>query len=216
MKKSLYSLVLTDDVVKEVDSLAKERNTNRSNLINQILAEYVSFTTPEKRIRDIFTYIDSLLNTNTFNSFIEPYERTMSGKSSLEYKYRPTIKYEVELYKHEHTVIGELKVIFRTQSADLLYRLHDFFDLWTKMESIYLKDAFRNAEIRYSFENGKFTRTLAFPFGEKYTGEQTAKAISDYIGMFDDIVKGFVSGRYQSVTEIENRYLSYLNNSLII
>ncbi len=216
MKKSLYSLILTDDVVKEVDSLAKERNTNRSNLINQILAEYVSFTTPEKRINDIFTYIDSLLNANTFNSFIEPYERTMSVKSSLEYKYRPTIKYEVELYKHEHTVIGELKVIFRTQSADLLYRLHDFFELWTKMESIYLKDAFRNCEIRYSFENGKFTRTLAFPFGETYTGEQTAKAISDYIEMFDDIVKGSVSGRYQSVTEIENRYLSYLNNSLII
>ena len=86
MKKSLYSLILTDDVVKEVDSLAKERNTNRSNLINQILAEYVSFTTPEKRINDIFTYIDSLLNANTFNSFIEPYERTMSVKSSLEYK----------------------------------------------------------------------------------------------------------------------------------
>lgn len=216
MKKSLYSLILTDDVVKEIDSLAKERNTNRSNLINQILAEYVSFTTPEKRINDIFTYIDSLLNANTFNSFIEPYERTMSVKSSLEYKYRPTIKYEVELYKHERTVIGELKVIFRTQSADLLYRLHDFFELWTKMESIYLKDAFRNGEIRYSFENGKFTRTLAFPFDKTYTGEQTAKAISDYIEMFDDIVKGFVSGRYQSVTEIENRYLSYLNNSLII
>lgn len=215
MQKSLYSLILTDDIVDKIDALARERNTNRSNLINQILAEYVSFTTPEKRINDIFNSIDGLLNAQIFNSFIEPYERTMSVKSSLEYKYRPTIKYEVELYKHERGAIGELKVIFRTQSADLLYRLRDFFELWTRMEGIYLKNAFANKEINYSFDNGKFTRTLSYPYGETYTGEQTARAISDYIGMFDDIVKAYVAGR-GNVTEMENRYLSYLNNSLII
>lgn len=216
MKKSLYSLILTDDVVQKIDILAKERNTNRSNLINQILAEYVSFTTPEKKINDIFNYIDNLLNDSVFNSFIEPYERTMSVKSSLEYKYRPTIKYEVELYKHEHRVFGELKIIFRTQSIDLLYRLSDFFDSWTRLENLYLKNVFVNDEIKYTFDNGKFSRTLAFPYGTNYDGQQTAKAISDYIEMFDDIVKGYIAGKYRNIAEMENRYLSYLNNSLII
>ena len=38
MKKSMYSLMLADEVVKAVDELAAEHGTNRSNMINQILA----------------------------------------------------------------------------------------------------------------------------------------------------------------------------------
>jgi len=41
MAKSVYSLVLRDEVVAEIDRLAYRMNTNRSNMINQILAEYV-------------------------------------------------------------------------------------------------------------------------------------------------------------------------------
>ena len=48
MKKSVYSLVLMDDVVKAIDDMAYKLNTSRSNLINQILAEHVSFKTPVK------------------------------------------------------------------------------------------------------------------------------------------------------------------------
>ena len=54
MNKSVYSLVLMDNVVSEVDKLAYELGTSRSNLINQILAEYVRYTTPEMRMRAIF------------------------------------------------------------------------------------------------------------------------------------------------------------------
>ena len=39
MAKSVYSLVLRDEVVAEIDRLAYRMNTNRSNMINQILAE---------------------------------------------------------------------------------------------------------------------------------------------------------------------------------
>ena len=36
MKKSMYSLMLSEDVVNEIDKIAREQNTNRSNMINQI------------------------------------------------------------------------------------------------------------------------------------------------------------------------------------
>ena len=39
MNKTVYSLVLSDDVVEAVDRMAYARGTSRSNLINQILAE---------------------------------------------------------------------------------------------------------------------------------------------------------------------------------
>lgn len=215
MQKSLYSLILMDDVVREIDAIARKQNTNRSNLINQILAEYVSMVTPEQRIYNIFNCIDNLLGHNAFDSYIEPNESTMSLKSSLNYRYRPTIRYLVELYRTGENASGELKIIFRTQSQELLFRLAEFFELWTKMEKIYLKD-YSAQTINYSFENGKFTRTFAMPRDRIYDNEETARAISDYIRMFDDIVKGYLTGAYMSFTEMENRYLEYLNGSVVI
>ena len=62
MNKSVYSLVLMDNVVGEVDKLAYEMGTSRSNLINQILAEYVNYTTPERRINDVLSTIQQLMS----------------------------------------------------------------------------------------------------------------------------------------------------------
>ena len=50
MKKTLYSLMLNEEVVREIDALAHQLGTNRSALINQILADYTSVLTPERRI----------------------------------------------------------------------------------------------------------------------------------------------------------------------
>ena len=57
LSKSVYSVVLMDDVVDAVDRLAYEAGTNRSNMINRILAEYVQLATPEQRMQDIFSSI---------------------------------------------------------------------------------------------------------------------------------------------------------------
>ena len=84
MKKTLYSLMLSDEVVREIDLIAHGRGTNRSSLINQILAEYVSIMTPEKRIEDIFRAVESLMAPNReLVAFAYPNQTTMSLKSSL-------------------------------------------------------------------------------------------------------------------------------------
>ena len=59
--------------------------------------------------------------------FVSPNTMTMSLKSSLEYKYRPTVKYEVELCRGDSDSLGELTVIFRTQSASLIRSMTEFF-----------------------------------------------------------------------------------------
>ena len=121
MKKTLYSLMLNDEVVREVDMMAHRMGTNRSALINQILAEYVNYTTPERRINDVLSAIETLMTpSRELVPFFSPNSYSMSLKSSLEYKYRPTVKYEVELYRGHDESIGQLSVIFRTQSAALI------------------------------------------------------------------------------------------------
>ena len=97
VSKSVYSLVLSDDVVAAVDRAAYGLDTSRSNLINQLLADYVSFITPEKRRKDIFDSLASVLDS------FEPFQVQNRGsdsmlciRSPLRVKYNPTVRYTVE------------------------------------------------------------------------------------------------------------------------
>ena len=217
MKKNMYSLMLAEDVIQAIDELASEKNTNRSNLINQILADYVSLTTPEKHVRNIFDIIENFISRQSGNLlYSQPNDMTMSIKSPLQYHYRPTIRYEVEMYRTPRQTIGQLKIIFRTTSSELLVELTRFFKLWMQLENIYIKQFFSKGAIEYGLENGKFWRTFAVPNDSDYTEEQIGNAISQYIATFDEILKDFLAGRYSSTEELEKRYLQYLNSGVQI
>lgn len=217
MKKTMYSLMLAEEVVREIDRLAAEKGTNRSNLINQILAEYVSLTTPEKHVSNIFDFIENMIGKmDGFLLHAQPNDMTMSIKSSLQYHYRPTIRYEVEMYRMPDSTIGQLKIIFRTQSPELLVGLTRFFKLWMRLEDIYIKQYFPKDAIRYGMENGKFLRTFALPNDLEYSEEQIANAISNYIATFDEMLKSFLAEKYSSTQEMEQRYLAYLNSGVLL
>ncbi len=212
MRKSLYSLMLMDEVVRQIDMMALQQNTNRSNLVNQILAEYVSMITPEKRVNNIFRSIEELINQCGMGivPYVSPNQMTMSLKSSLEYKYRPTIKYEVSLNRSaEHGIIGELSVVFRTQSESLISAMTDFFRLWTKLENTYRKDV----NINYALYDGKFIRSIHIKPNVNYTNEEIGDNISTYIQVFDKLVKGYVSGSYNAA-EVEQLYLEYYSKGV--
>ena len=217
MKKNMYSLMLAEDVIQAIDELASEKNTNRSNLINQILADYVSLTTPEKHVRNIFDIIENFISRQSGDLlYSQPNDMTMSIKSPLQYHYRPTIRYEVEMYRTPRQTIGQLKIIFRTTSSELLVELTRFFKLWMQLENIYIKQFFSKGAIEYGLENGKFWRTFAVPNDSDYTEEQIGNAISQYIATFDEMLKDFLAGRYSSTEELEKRYLKYLNSGVQI
>lgn len=217
MKKTMYSLMLAEEVVRAIDELATEKGTNRSNLINQILAEYVSLTTPEKHVSNIFDFIENTIGRmNGFMLYAQPNDMTMSIKSSLQYHYRPTIRYEVEMFRMPDHTIGQLKIIFRTQSSELLVGLTRFFKLWVGLEEIYIKHFFPENAIRYGMENGKFLRTFAIPNDADYSEEQIASAISQYIATFDEMLKDFLAGKYSTTQQLEQRYLAYLNSGILL
>ena len=211
MKKTLYSLMLQDEVVREVDLLAHRLGTNRSALINQILAEYVNYTTPERRINDILSAIERFMAPSAdLIPFFAPNSSTMSLKSSLEYKYRPTVKYEVELYRGGGASIGELSVIFRTQSAPLIQSMTEFFRLWKRIEDTWLAPRL-TAPVEYALYDGKFTRSLAYP-GQDCTSQELAEAMSAYITLFDRLMKNYVSGRMDA-RDVETAYRTWLQGT---
>ena len=210
MKKTLYSLMLSDDVVRAVDELAHSLGTNRSSLINQILADYVSITTPERRINDIFHAVEQMLApSRELVPFFSPRALTMSLKSSLEYKYRPTVKYEVQLFRSTDGPLGELSVVFRTQSAALIEAMTQFFRLWKHTEDRLLAPLI-SEELDYALYDGKFVRTIAVPRGRDVTAEEVAEALSDYIKLFDRLMKGWLSGRLDA-NDVRSEYYAGLS-----
>ena len=193
MSKSLYSVILTDEIVYEIDRLALKQNTNRSNLINQILAQYVSYVTPEMKISSIFKTIEELINASThLVPEVVPQKSTMSLRGNLDYRYRPTIKYDVELFKTENDgAIGRLSVIFRTQSGELISRMNEFFKLWCYLET----NVFNN-NTAYSLSESRFIRSISLSKNQSYTPDEVADAISSYIKLFDDCMKNYLAGKY--------------------
>ena len=204
MKKTLYSLMLNDEVVREVDILAHRLGTNRSALINQILAEYVDYTTPERRINDVLSAIEQLMApSRELVPFFAPNTFSMSLKSSLEYKYRPTVKYEVELYRGTGESIGELSVVFRTQSGSLITAMTGFED--AHLAPLTGKRA------DYALYDGKFVRSISVPDKDCSTDE-LAGALAEYIKLFDKMMKNYLTGRMDE-HEIEAAYYSHMINS---
>ena len=209
MKKTLYSLMLSDDVVREIDNIAHRRGTNRSALVNQILAEYANLMTPERRISDIFRQIGEILGSDReLVPFVAPGASTMSMKSSLQYRYRPTVKYSVELYRNRETATGELSVVFRTQSEELLTAMDAFFRLWKRIEDELIASYLpRPAE--YALYSGRFTRTISLASGRDYSTGDVAAAISAYVRLFDRLMKGYLAGSLDAAA-VRNEYITWL------
>lgn len=201
MKKSVYSLVLSDDVVRAIDDMAYRLNTSRSNLINQILAERVSYKTPESLIRDIFDCMRTIMDSH-FQIQGQASDAMLSIRSPLRYKYKPTIRYRVELLKEtEKDVFGRLSVSFRTQSTQLISMLEGFFRLWYSLEKDYINDYFPEG-VEYVYSEGRFIRKLKISNQiSQASPDLLGNAIVGYIRLLDSEIKLYFA-------EIENTGIS--------
>lgn len=183
MKKSVYSLVLMDDVVAQVDRLAYSMHTNRSNMINQILAEYCSMMTPEKRMQSTLSQLEQLLGQVGFQSLAQPTGSMLMVRSALNYKYNPSVRYRVELFRAVEPEFGQLQVQLRTQNQELIYYVNEFMILWAKLEQSYLNHP------REKVENGRFIRNLRYNVAFEQKGNVIGESISNYVNRFDKALK---------------------------
>lgn len=219
MKKSVYSLVLMDEVVRAIDDMAYQMNTSRSNLINQILAEHVSFITPEQRMKDIFDCVRTMMDSH-FQIQGQASDAMLSIRSPLRFKYKPTIRYRVELLREmKGSTFGFLSVSFRTQSVQLINALDSFFRLWHAMENKYIGKYFENG-IEYEYSEGKFIRRLKLAEStDRIDSDRLGKALGEYILLVDSEIKIFfenIEFPKSAVIKMEKLYNEYLSYMTII
>lgn len=212
-KKSVYSLVLMDDVIKAVDEEAYRQGTSRSNLINQILAEHLSCTTPEMRMRNIFNAFSGLMDS-CFQLQPHNSDSLIAVRTALQYRYNPTINYKIELQRSPDKYIGTLKVHIRTQSQNLIELFSGFFRFWTELEIECLSDRI-NAEYSAEICDSRFSRKL---FNPKIKEEELGGRIYRYVNFLDRCIKMYFADKDKFQKQAENTKAYYLNeikNSII-
>jgi hypothetical protein len=221
MGRTVYSLVLADDIVAAVDRLAYERSTSRSNLVNQILAEYLSCPTPEMRMKSIFDSVEQMIaELDSFQVQFQPSDAMISMRSALHYRYNPTIRYVLELYRETGPTVGELRVSARTQSPSLIQALTGFFTFWAELEESLIGSRFP-ADIDFCrVESGRYVREFLTPREEALrTEEGVANAIADYIQFFDTSLKRYFAGSDDPESicaDLEDAYRSHMKHAAII
>lgn len=220
-ERNVYSLVLLQDVVEAVDRLACERGTSRSGLINQILAEYLSCATPEDRIRGIFECMEQMFSgAENFQVRSRQSETMLNIRSALRYRYNPTVRYALELYRQSTGAVGELRISLRTQSPPLVGLLTEFFTFRSRMEDRWIGGRFPGGRVPCEIGPGRYTRTLLSPQSEQdRTSERIADAICAYIREFDGELKRYLDGAddpARTRAELEREYRNYLRKAVIL
>jgi len=212
MNKSVYSLVLSDEIVQEIDRMAYEAGASRSAMINQVLADFVRYTTPEKRMREVFSAIEQMLLGGVFEPQLQPSESMFSLRSALDYKYNPSVRYSVELYKNARPLLGELRVSVRSQNSALVLAMLQFFKLWTRIENTYI------GRVECAMEDGRYLRKLRLT-DDKLTNEQIGEGIAGYINLLDSALKQYFETIHEpalAVTSVEKRYVNYIHSGGMI
>ncbi len=196
MNKSIYSLVLSDDIIAAIDRMAYEQNTSRSNMVDRILAEHISYVTPEMRIREISSYITKQME-DTFQMLSSARGSMLTFKSPLSFKYKPNIKYQLTLTPDRPELCGVLTVSFRTQNAALLSHLERFFMIWSRAENGRLS-RYLPGGTGAEYSDGHITRPLFAPLNLPfYSGDDIGAAITDYINMLDTAIKHYFANWQQ-------------------
>lgn len=187
MSKSVYSIVLMDEVVSKIDAIAYQNSTSRSNMINRILAEYAGLTTHEQHKADIFLAVENFINTQSILQLLNVSEAMMLMRSALAYKYNPSLRYTIELAPQSVDYLALFKVQLRSQSSALLSHLEAFYRLWDNCEKHSI-----NSSLQSVIENGRYARRLRLP-NQQLDTITLGDAIAHYVANFDECMKCYFS-----------------------
>ncbi|MBO5850970.1 MAG: ribbon-helix-helix protein, CopG family [Clostridia bacterium] len=212
MSKSLYSLILNDEVVQKIDKMARINGMSRSNMIEKLLADAVGYETPQMRAGNIFEEIEKLLATSGSMRYLANQSQYMASIiSALDYRYNPAIKYSVELFPNSKH-LGQLKVTLRTQNSILIDLLSDFFNIYA-----YLEKAHYNSGAVHLFESNRFTRLFDFP-KTAITTKELAEKLTLYVKHFDELLNLYFNNLDSKnlLSIIEQRFIVLKMNEIVI
>lgn len=207
MEKVVYSLVLSKDVVDAIDELAAKEGKSRSAMINHILAEHASLSTPEKSMWDLV----GVVQKNAYDKFNMSVSAggMLTLRTTLRYRYNPAVSYVLEVDSTQEKV-GNLSVGMRTQNKELQTIVGDFFDLWNTLEQSNLSEP--PLQLKDAQSTKQYVRVLRHT-SETKDEQQEGQAIANYVNLLDDCLKKFfeyAEDEKVATQQVENFYTGQL------
>lgn len=193
MSKQVYSFVLSNQVVDKIDREAVVRGSNRSQIINDILCQHFGVLTPDlkmNRVMDLM--IAHFKGLETLQMVSATHGNTLQLRTTVAYKYKPKLKYVVEMSGKENSVLANLKIYSRTTSEPFLQCLVMFFGYISEFEeSLAAQIALRQvSSTGYVFEDNKFLKSFECDWTKIDVGaEAIAAYLSSYIEFLDEAIK---------------------------
>ena len=186
MSRSVYSVILSDGLVRDLDAAAYKKGVSRSTMLEKILSEYLTVETPSTRMESTFSMMQRLIDEWSGLRFINQPSASMAQVlSALVYRYNPTVKYSLELFP-SGSDLGVVKVSLRTQNAALIDLMTDFYDFFCGLESEFL------GERDHGYEGGKFVRVLKRR--REFSAGEEGEAIAFFIKSFNYLLNEYFSG----------------------
>ena len=108
-------------------------------------------------------------------------------RSPLRYRYKPTIRYRVELYRQPEHAIGVMHASFRTQNQSLIDEAERFFELWSQAEcanGLCMREDYKVAD-------GCWDRRFRIKAGQEASAQEIGAAIGQYIKRVDSALKAY-------------------------
>lgn len=218
MKKSIYSIVLFDEIVEAIDRLAYIKNTNRSQLINDMLAEKIGLLTPQQKVTNIMNRISQLVETDSIQVKSKNDYGSLQFGTFIKYKYKPSIRYSFEFYVgNNEERYAVLKINSRSKSEDLNEHLERFFNGICCIDKKRFPEIYQREIINktYTNSNNRFVREFlrGIPL-EKMDDDSIAEYLSCYLLMIDDSLNYYFNHYNQEdvFNKIDKIYCQHLNN----
>lgn len=211
MSKQIYSLVLSEQVVEKVDREALIRGISRSQIINDLLCQSFGVWTPDlkmNRVMDLMT--EAFRDLDNLQMVSATHGNTLQLRTSVSYKYKPKLKYVLEMSGKSQPLLANLRIYSRTTSEPFLQCLVMFFGFISDFEeSIAPQIGLRQVlSTGYAYEDNKFVKRFECDWTTTDVGaEAIAAYLISYIQFLDETLKMYFDN-YGNWAYIEQQTLT--------
>ncbi|OPL08223.1 MAG: hypothetical protein AVO33_01585 [delta proteobacterium ML8_F1] len=201
MSQGIVSVVISEELLLKIDSLARKKRQSRSKTINEILGEYFELMTPEAKIDRVMDEIALVLGGNHFLQTLSKTKgSSIQCRGDIQYKYNPKIRYMLQLDGKSEHKLATLHVVPRTRQEEFTRHLAIFFSLLQAVEAARPPDP----ELRalkagaFVFDGKKFTRDFYTPWQEDHL---TVEKIADFLGSYMLMIHEAMNRYFNSIQE---------------
>ncbi len=199
MPKSVYSMLLNDEVIEKIDDIALKNGLSRSQVVNNCLAEYLGLKLSRSVIDEIIASLTTAICDHNRMRIARRQTYAVDYYSAVNYKYSPRVTYSVDF--SSDGAFGDLKLSLRSTSEELAQIFSAFFNDFIAVEKSV------NPNVLFYIENGKLIRRL--DFSQISSTEELSLSITEYVKILDMLLNKYVY-EFPSGLQTESLIKNYL------